>query len=199
MRKCRAWFVMLVMVAGCAGDDTTLPLGPCGKDCGAAVCDEQSKTCVCPQGLSWCSGRCVDVMSDSSNCAACGLGCSASNTCTAGRCSAAGCAVGASECSGACTNTKIDPANCGSCGSVCDHGLCGDGRCIPCLYGQDFCSGRCLNLSSSNTDCGACFNSCRDDQVCSRGSCVSMCGEGLTNCLGECVDLKHDPMNCGSS
>ena len=34
-------------------------------------------------------------------------------------------------------------------------------------------------------------------QVCSAGACTTVCGTGLTNCSGACVDLTSDPFDCG--
>lgn len=58
---------------------------PDGNGCGSGhVCTGGS--CLCPPNFSDCSGTCIDVSSDASNCGACGAVCSAGMPCQNGGC-----------------------------------------------------------------------------------------------------------------
>ena len=72
---------------------------------------------LCPFSTS-CSGGCVDVQSDPSNCGACGVACAAGVQCRAGRC------ADAIDCATACTG-RCDIPN-----------PCGTGYCSRCPEGQ---------------------------------------------------------------
>jgi hypothetical protein len=103
--------------------------------------------CLCPPGLTYCDGLCVDVSSDGANCGACGHLCSQPGSktfvgvCSYGTCTST-CAAGLADCNGnsddGCeVNTMSDPQNCGGCGVVCDGvagQACAGGRCVvePC-------------------------------------------------------------------
>jgi hypothetical protein len=58
--------------------------------CSAADCPSDATcedgACLCPSGQTECTGSCVDLASDSTNCGACGNVCS-SGTCSSGNCS----------------------------------------------------------------------------------------------------------------
>jgi hypothetical protein len=87
-----------------------------------------------------CSGKCVDLDFDSSNCGRCGLVCPAATACQGGICEPSiNCSVAANGgpcwladaggegvcCSGACVDTSSDPLNCQYCGQMCPTGtLC---------------------------------------------------------------------------
>lgn len=68
----------------------------------------------------------------------------------------------------------------------------------PCKKGTSQCrcpDGQVYNLISDFYHCGSCTKSCKLGQICKRAVCV--CLDGLTDCDGECVDLKRNKNNCG--
>ena len=81
-----------------------------------------------------CSGVCIALDSDPSNCGACGNACIGSDSvCVAGKC---GCGVaGMDYCDGVgCMDVSSDFNNCGFCGNACDPNndqACTGGVCIP--------------------------------------------------------------------
>jgi len=70
----------------------------------------------CDRGLMNCNGICVDIMTNSANCGACGLACSGEDVCNVGVCS---CSMDKMKCNGKCVDTSYDPQNCGKCGMTC--------------------------------------------------------------------------------
>ncbi|MCB9602988.1 MAG: hypothetical protein H6722_26735 [Sandaracinus sp.] len=75
-----------------------------------------------------CSGSCVDLASDRSNCGACGNVCLADETCELGACTPR-CEEPTVWC-GACVDVSDDPDHCGACGRRCPTGLCEAGVCL---------------------------------------------------------------------
>ncbi len=150
--------------------------------------------CVCAaSGLSLCSGRCIDTMTDINNCGRCGNYCPSSSACVGGTCV---CGTGRTACSGRCVDLQTDYNNCGTCGNYCDiSSTCTAGTC-RCSSGLSSCSGRCVDLQTSFSNCGACGTTCRSDQVCRAGACS--CPTGSMTCGGRCVDTTRDTANCGA-
>jgi hypothetical protein len=72
-----------------------------------------------------------DLSVDENNCGACGVRCSAGQTC----------------CGSVCVNLQTSNAHCGSCGNACPSTL-------TC------CAGGCVNTRTSATNCGSCGKSC---------------------------------------
>jgi Cys-rich repeat protein len=70
----------------CSGgeDCSSCPIdcGACSGDAGDAAAD----AIACAGGETDCSGLCIDLTSDPSNCGACATSCPAGDTCSAGRC-----------------------------------------------------------------------------------------------------------------
>ncbi len=108
----------------------------CGKCGGCDVGQECRRNvkglleCMCPPGLTYCFGECVDLATDSRHCGTCGVVCfkqfsvSSIGICTNGVCSRQ-CTTGRADCNGNAdddceVNTNSDPNNCGGCGIVCD-------------------------------------------------------------------------------
>src|SRR5579883_1028808 len=67
---------------GSTGDDASMGPGDGGQDGGNS----------CPSGQTACSGKCVDVTSDPSNCGSCGL------SCEGGACCASVCVLDTASC-----------------------------------------------------------------------------------------------------
>ncbi|MBI2393807.1 MAG: hypothetical protein HYV09_29820 [Deltaproteobacteria bacterium] len=71
----------------CPTKVATLPV--CLEGSGVDVPAEDASP-TCSGGLSFCSGSCVDLQNDNTNCGSCGLTCAEMETCVAGKCSARG-------------------------------------------------------------------------------------------------------------
>jgi len=174
----------------------------------------------CEAGLTNCSGVCIDVATDPSNCGGCGIVCD-SGVCDAGGCVVnvtAGCAAGLTDCTGNldCVDLSSDPFNCGGCGTVCDSGVCEAGTCsqVGCAVGFTYCEEQpnwspagCYDLSSDYLHCGSCMHQCPSagpaPMACIGGECLpTACpeDEGWVDCTGnlDCAFLPSDANNCGT-
>jgi hypothetical protein len=88
---------------------------------------------VCPSDRRACGSNCIDTMTDVDNCGACGMPCTASQTCQQGICLAR-CSWGTSSCFDGCHDLSYDAQNCGVCGNMCPVGLvCNKSLCSPPL------------------------------------------------------------------
>ncbi len=108
----------------------------CGR-CGGCPTGQECKKnrrgvleCMCPPGLTYCFGECVDLATDARHCGTCGVVCFiqdsllSTGVCTNGLCTRR-CMTGRADCNGNSAddcevNTNSDPRNCGGCGVVCD-------------------------------------------------------------------------------
>jgi hypothetical protein len=129
----------------------------------------------CPAGEAMCGGACVDVLSSSTNCGACGVSCTTGSYCSQGVCGGSTtCTSPNTLCNGKCVNLMSSASNCGDCGFACPSGeSCVEGACTSastCSTGYTMCSDGCQYLPTSSTDCGSCGNSC-DGGTCSSGVC----------------------------
>ncbi|MHB1846185.1 MAG: hypothetical protein ACYCWW_15285 [Deltaproteobacteria bacterium] len=110
-----------------------------GKTCVGSVCLGGDGRCLAAdQTIGACCGvACANLLTDPSNCGACGVACPAGQLCEMGRCSGSpGCLSGANGlfckldagtswicCVGTgCTDSSSDPSNCGGCGIACPAG-----------------------------------------------------------------------------
>jgi hypothetical protein len=153
-----------------------------------------------------CSGSCVDLDFDSSNCGACGTVCPSGTACQGGTCfqsincalaiNGSPCWLGAATgeglcCGGACVDTASDPNNCGLCGASCPAG-------DPCV-GPNSCAAEAGTVAAETT-CGSQSDGDQCDLdggvigVCCGGSCAeptaiencALCGLGCLHCAGGC-------------
>lgn len=151
---------------------------PTGPRCGDAACNgtEICSSCpsdcgacrpMCAPGTSNCDGNdangCeVTLATDRSNCGMCGIRCTSTETCSAGRCVPT--CGSATSCSGVCRDLQTDPANCGACGRICTGGAsCSGGVCTaPSCGGAGltYCGGTCVDTNRDDRNCGACGASC---------------------------------------
>jgi hypothetical protein len=132
---------------------------------------------ACPPGLTFCTGVCVDLMIDMSNCGACGLSCPPAGVCVTGICIVTDpcegilCPDGLSCCDGECVDLRRDPWNCGVCGNDCPWGtpmpdLNRDACMNPDLHVYTICcDGSCQPVS--NSLCGDCEVRCDEGSSCS--------------------------------
>lgn len=166
--------------------------GICTADCSSDVPCENGQTCVSGQ----CVGGGVDagICSGSGAPSGCGQSCSASNPCPGGTYCYQG------FCTADCTTTAHCP-NGGTCSSDghCLGSSVDGGSGLNCMVGTQLeCGGRCINRLSDPDNCGACGVRCGPSQVCSVGTCMSMClNARQTNCDRACVDLQTDRDHCG--
>ncbi|HTU58641.1 MAG TPA: hypothetical protein VMF89_09405, partial [Polyangiales bacterium] len=111
------------------------PAGGAGASGSPSTGGSGSAECspACGQGLTCCSGRCINLMTDKDNCSACGNVCPFADS---------GC------CNGSCANF-VDGKTCGACDVDCSLILNDDGLTCMCLKdgsGDIGCRGSLLNL-----------------------------------------------------
>ncbi|MBL8682344.1 MAG: hypothetical protein JNK05_24460 [Myxococcales bacterium] len=172
----------------------------------------------CPAGQAPCTGRCVDLQTDSDHCGVCGRSCAGganvvSGRCTLGACAIAECRPGFRDCDGNASNgCEVDismPANCGACGRACTGTqVCTMAGCADsCPSGQMLCSGACVDLQTNANHCGMCGNACpsgpRGRPGCAANMCSLACEFGYDNCdrnasNGCESNTQLDPNHCGS-
>ncbi len=187
----------------------------CAEDAGPVTCARSSDcpgggcldgVCVplCAVPLVACSGACVDVRFDPSNCGACGQPCQPNERCASGTC-AVQCPAGTLACGAGpgllCVNAERDVLHCGNCTTVCAPGeACTLGKCKPaCAPFQASCFGQCVSTATDVLHCGGCGLPCDPGEVCSNGTCAAACGLPVVGCDGgACVDVRFDPSNCGA-
>lgn len=172
---------------------------------------------ACPEGLTECSGRCVDTRRDPSHCGACGEPCGEGEVCDGEGSCELRCQEGFVDCEGLCVDPRTNRAFCGAsmdcsgddAGERCGEGArCVDGACVPtCPSGFLACADTCVDPATSNAFCGA-EGACEGDdvgevcppgQLCSGGACAPNCAEGLLACDGECVEPRSDVRYCGAA
>jgi hypothetical protein len=180
----------------------------------------------CDEGLTDCSGVCVDLATDMDHCGACDAVCESGLVvvnCIAGVCSRVSCPAALPMYCGElgendpnyvdnCVDPATDPNNCGACGNVCESGECADGACVQdeeCEAGLTDCGGVCVDLATDMDNCGACGEICESSLVgvaCLAGECVRVscpaalplsCGDPIRPVEEHCFDPDTDPNHCG--
>jgi DNA-binding beta-propeller fold protein YncE len=141
---------------------------------GLAACSSEK---VCPQGQAVCDNACTSILTDVTNCGACGVSCGFGGACSTGQCT---CAAGLATCGGSCVDLASDPAHCGSCGQACAGAgpFCstsaGATSCAAtCSAGQTACDHACVDLASDRFHCGACGRFCGSNERCIDAECLS--------------------------
>jgi hypothetical protein len=220
------------LCVACVGD-SSCPAGQVCRTLGKvkaclAGCADDSRCAGLGMGanLRCCSGACVDVTSDPSNCGACGAPCSSSNaidSCVSGSCVTSGCRAGFGDCNhdpgdGCEVNLGHDPANCGACGTTCHADHASTGCSLGCYlhacdFGWDDCNqtaadGCEMNVLSDPKNCGGCGQSCpavpNATAGCDQANCrLDSCNVGFADCNGQVADgcevpTSTDTNNCGS-
>ncbi len=197
--------------------------GACGNACARdQVCSGGACTFMCTGTATECAGGaggmdagapryCAELMTDRTDCGACGNTCMDGYSCQGGvcriqcaellvQCPTPGADAGPSGGGEMCGNTTNDVRNCGACGTTCALGqFCVRGVCqTMCGAGFTQCGGICRDLTSDREGCGMCGNACGSGELCVAGRCVVSCGGGLMACDGVCRDLTSDLNNCGT-
>lgn len=147
----------------------------------------------CLEGMTLCSGKCVDLLTDQGNCGSCGFSVPYGETCVNGKFSSshvqktpgspttpagtqAYCPAGQTSCSGTCRNLMADREHCGSCS-------------ITCPKEQDCQEGRCVLPETATPAAGVTGTSLQVFEL--------LCSGREAACGNSCVDLFSDKNNCG--
>ena len=160
--------------AGIPACRTDSDCGRCGA-CVSGVC-EALRGCLpdagpvtCGSTPVVCNGNRTDLSIDPANCGACGLACSAGQSCACGVCGGAPAQdAGVPAC-------RTD-SDCGVC-EACSSGVCIAASCLPdagpvtCGSTPVVCNGNRTDLSIDPTNCGACGVACFAGQSCACGVC----------------------------
>ena len=177
--------------------------GACNVVCASGICcngvcvDDPSQCSAeppvgCGAGTMDCAGNgtCVNLLSDPTNCGACGTTCAPGQACSGGNCSGA-CAANELNCDGACINPNINPSHCGACGNACGSTqACQNGTCACTNPQWTACGTWCGSTQFNAQHCGSCDNVCTSDQSCNNGVCenglgtgdpIEMCQSGTSN------------------
>ncbi len=149
--------------------------------------------CACPAEQT-CGEQCVDLLTDSTHCGACGEACPEGQSCEEGMCV---CDAPFTLCGTGCVDLLYDLVHCGACDNLCKGGsTCKEGDCVCTGPGEPaLCGDACTELLSDAENCGECGTVCPDGATCEAGSCS--CAEGLEQCGEVCTDLLVDAGNCG--
>lgn len=189
--------------------------GGCGMACppvanGTATCTSGVCGFTCATGYHRCGASCVSntaVTTCGTACTACPAPLHGSPTCNGSACGFA-CDSDFHACSGSC----VDNASVSSCGVGCSPcptppnatATCDGVRCgFRCGAGYADCDGSPTNgcevsTAGSASNCGTCGRACRADEICSNGTCSTICSNPTpTLCGGVCVNTSMDPRNCG--
>jgi hypothetical protein len=194
---------------------------PAGATCLAGVCTCYDVTCndtpfsICGTFPYW---ACRDLLTDESNCGACGRVCPARSVCVKGttcRCidrSSYDNTTPFNLCGSApywsCQDLLTDENNCGTCGKKCPAGAtCINGDCV-CPADQTRCGSSpywtCKSLQTDEDNCGVCGRKCPAGATCNAGNCecdsvngkeISLCGSSP---YWTCKSLTDDEDNCGT-
>ena len=158
---------------------------------------------TCPNGQTFCNGRCTYVANDPQNCGMCGNVCPGLLVCVNSSC---GCPPNQTNCADICVDTNVDPNNCGSCGKACVAGqLCSAGGCATtCGVNLMQCANLCVDIVNDPKNCGACGKACNPSEICCGGSCVlTGTNEHCMGCVactsGNFCSTVFDPVDMGYS
>jgi len=146
----------------------------------------------CAAGEEVCGERCSDLKIDPLNCGACGKTCAGGQTCEERECTVL-CVADKAKCSDTCVDLATDPRNCGVCGKGCtsEAPLCANKICVrDCVSPLVLCgvadagadaggdaggTGYCADEKNDRNNCGACGLVCKQNEVCSAGTCTPVC------------------------
>ena len=138
------------------------------------ICVQGNCVPACISGYSNCDGDLQNgceayLLTDTSNCGACGTTCTGGKSCINGGCV---CPTGQFVYKGVCViRTYIDPSI----------------RNEMCISPLSPCNGDCVNLQTSAINCGTCGTTCPINGWCSSGECVCPVGYVIRN--EACIQL----------
>lgn len=90
---------------------------------------KEIKPVICPADRVKCNNKCVDLITDSSNCGYCNTTCSSGQYCLNGQCMKS-CSASQTSCPDGCFDLQYDAKHCGTCLNACPRGLiCYHGQC----------------------------------------------------------------------
>lgn len=186
--------------------------GICCGSGAAAICVANGACCSdtdCGQGLTCCSGQCVDTAASLGNCGGCGLLCAsfagpciAGTACIGGQCqpvaSTPGSVCEVDEEAGICC-AENSAVICEGGGICCDNTDCAENP-----AGASCCANQCVDTQNDVANCGSCGNACSTATAdgCLNGLCL--CGDNPectgteTCCSDECVDTQTHVDHCGA-
>jgi hypothetical protein len=206
----RGLFAIILIIAAVAV--LTLPGSPLSAGARNGTNTSQGSAILpvtgqCAAGLSSCSGKCVDLMTDPDNCGGCGFSVPYGETCRDGQFSSAqGRSSGGSSVLTSGTTRAGSPIT----------SLTATGTQAACPAGRSSCTGTCRDLSNDAGNCGSCGNACLSGQNCQNGRCILpaasvtaatstlvtvtpelSCSSGEIPCGSSCVNVFTDKKNCG--
>jgi hypothetical protein len=146
---------LTMTLAACSSQpkDVTVGLGTGASALGGV--NEPTRTDgTCDVRLVACSGICVQIDADKSNCGSCGTVCATAQSCTSGACV---------------TPPPPPPVDSGV--PADDAGVSSDAA--ACEFGKASCGGGpCIDILFDNGNCGACGVVCASGTTCTRGYCM---------------------------
>jgi hypothetical protein len=197
-------FVVLLIIIGAAWAFTRLPSVLPGGDPNATPATTKSQSSgippvggKCAEGLTLCSGSCVNLKTDAANCGGCGFEVPFGESCINGKFS--GTLI---------TKTVTSPGSNATTTPAAAQ--------ITCPPPQNPCSGVCRDVLNDPANCGYCGNTCPSGQTCRAGMCALpgsattaatasipatlvvdlTCSGRETVCGNACVNLMTDKKNC---
>jgi hypothetical protein len=140
----------------------------------------------CRSGLQACAGECVDLLTDSRNCGACGVECPGGRACFRGL-----------YCEG------FGPGAAGAGGDGGDGGSAAVGEAGAETAGAAGSGKECFEPFNTAAHCGECDKRCEAparlcDCTGDECRCVSECETPLLQCGSSCADPNTDSSHCGS-
>jgi len=146
---------------------------------------------TCPEGLSACSGQCVNFDNDEAHCGSCDNACGAQESCLGGECVMSG--TGGSGGAGAGAGGE-NPGGSGGENPGGSAGQGGEGGASPPVCEPPF---------DTPEHCGSCDVQCPAAKpvcgpVAGGYECEPLCEPSQELCSGTCTDLDSDPGHCGT-
>ncbi len=200
--------------------------GACGIACGpgalcvnnvcapAATCDpaHNNLSCLTSSGADGvcCEGVCTEVGANDQNCGACGRTCPTGASCGFNYC---GPDCSDSSCPSSMRCALTGPCETTVCSAQLENYECVGTNDAGSSYLGLCCASACADYLNDPSNCGACGQACANGSFCSNGGCVGnpICGDVSVGtacstslggrgqcCGGSCVDIEHDPQNCGA-